>query len=129
MSEVAAAKYDFDVQAGATFSRFITIYLPKVNPLDVNEVRIPYPLTDFTGRAQIRKNAAAPIAYDFEVTIEGPGLVKLYMTDENTALIPCGNLITDMKSKYQWALELVDINGEVMRPLEGIVRISPEIAK
>jgi hypothetical protein len=129
MSEVITGVYDFDIKAGATLTRYIQMYLPKVNPDDTNEARVPYPFTGFTGKAQVRKNAAATIAYDLVVTFPADGLIKIYMSDENTSLIPCGNLITDMKSKYQWALELTDSTGEVMRPLEGMVRISPELVR
>jgi hypothetical protein len=129
MIEVLTGTYDFDIKAGATYNRFIQVWLPKVDPLDPNEVRIPYPFTGYVGRAQLRKNASAPLSYSFEVTFPADGIIRIYMSDENTSLIPCGNLVTDMKSKYQWALELEDSDGEVTRLLEGNVRVSPELVK
>ena len=126
IEQIGTGIYSFDILAGATFTRFINISLPKVQPTDPT---VPYPLGGFTGKAQIRKNASTPAAYDFIVTIIADGLIKLEMDAATTSSIVCGNLITDMKSKYQWALELAHTSGEVLRPLEGIVRISPEIVK
>lgn len=129
IEEIGTGVYDFDIKAGATLTRFININLPKINPDDPTEVLRPYPLIGYVGRAQLRKNAAATVAFSFTVTVLADGLVRIVMTDEETAVIPCGNLITDLKSRYQWALELEAPTGEVLRPLEGIVRISPEIVK
>jgi len=129
IEEMETGVYDFDIKAGATFVRWIQLYLPKVNPLDPNEVPVPFPLSGFTGKAQLRKNASAELAYEITVDVVGDGLVKISMTKDQTSAIPYGNLITDMKSKYQWALELSSPSGTVYRPLEGHVRVSPELVK
>jgi len=129
MIEVETGTYNFDIYAGTTFTRFIEIYLPKVNQDDPNEVDVPYPLVGCTGKAQLRKYASAAIAYDLDATVIADGLIKLKMSSSNTSLIPCGLLITDTKSAYKWAMELTDTDGEVIRPLEGSVRISAELVK
>jgi hypothetical protein len=129
IEEIGTGVYDFDINAGATFTRFINVNLPKTNPDDPTEALKPFPLIGYVGRAQLRKNAAATVAFNFTVTILADGLISMVMTDEETAVIPCGRLITDLKSRYQWALELEAPTGEVIRLLEGVVRISPEIVK
>lgn len=128
-TEVATGEYNFDIKAGATFTRFLKVNLPKVNPLDQNEVAKPFPLTGYVGRAQLRRAASSAKHYDFDVTIISDGLVKLHMSDEYTSTIQCGDLITDIKSKYKWALELESPDGDVIRPLDGIVRVSAELVK
>ena len=126
IEELETATYDFDINAGATLVRYITMYLPKGLLTDPN---VPFPFTGFIGRAQIRRNATATTAYDITVELQAAGLMKLSMVDELTATIPCGLLKTDTRSRYVWALELAHVSGYVLRPLEGTVRISAEVVK
>jgi hypothetical protein len=43
--------------------------------------------------------------------------------------MPCGEEITDEKSKYVYDLEIVHTTGTVKRILDGYVYVSPEVTR
>jgi uncharacterized protein (UPF0261 family) len=91
-----------------------------------------YNLTGYTGRGQIRKyHRSTSIVASFTVTISTPtdGTLTLTLTATETATMPCGEEITDEKSKYVYDLEIVHTTGTVKRILDGYVYVSPEVTR
>lgn len=108
--------YDLVIEQGATFS--LTITLKKPN-------KLPFDLTGYTGRSQIRKNyAATDVIASFSVAVPSPqkdGKVVMSLTDEQTAALAIISGVYD--------LELESPTGEVTRVLQGKVVVSPEVTR
>ena len=71
----------------------------------------PIDITDCVFTARLKKNGldtnlVAQFAY--EITDAVNGLYRLFLSAEETALINCGELITDTASQYVWDLEMTD---------------------
>jgi len=79
-------------------------------------------LTDYTGRAQMRKSPTASSYKEFTVSIdEDAGDVTLSMTSAYTADITAG--------RYMYDVEIVSSANVVTRVLQGIATVSPEITR
>ena len=113
---MAASVYDIIIEQGATYT--ITVLLKKPN-------KIPFNLTGYTGRSQIRKHYDdSNVIISFSVAIPSPqkdGKIVMSLTDEQTASLPIINGVYD--------LEIESSTGEVSRILQGKVTISPEVTR
>lgn len=116
---MAAERFDFTVEQGATFKWYITINDPDAptTPLD---------LTDYTVRSQARlKYESTTPAFTFTCIIldqvTNTGKVLLYLTDEATAVVAKGNYVYDV--------ELESSGGEVVRLYQGRIAVSPEATR
>ena len=113
---MAASVYDIVLEQGTTYS--LTVLLKKPN-------KIPFDLTGYIGRSQIRKNyAATEVLATFSVAIASPqkeGKVVMSLTDEQTSAIPIVTAVYD--------LELESPTGEVTRVIQGKVTVSPEVTR
>jgi len=79
-------------------------------------------LTDYTGRAQMRKSPTATSYKEFNVTVnELDGSVTLSMGSEYTSNISAG--------RYMYDVEIVSSANVVTRVLQGIATVSPEITR
>lgn len=79
-------------------------------------------LTDYTGRAQMRKSPTATSYKEFTVSIgEGTGTVTLSMDSAYTSGITAG--------RYMYDVEIVSSANVVTRVLQGIATVSPEITR
>ncbi len=126
---MAAATYDFYIEQGATF-RFTMIYGHKDGTLDAdgNPNVVPYDLTGCKARMQIRQRRGAKVLISATTTnggikIDDPeaGRIVVTITDEAT------DSLDVTKAKYD--LEISYPSGDVVRILEGSVRISPNITQ
>lgn len=89
-------------------------------------------LTGCTVRGQIRKTAQdATIAASFVYTAITPasGIFKMEISDENTALITCGDTVDDAASQYVWDMELEDSAGRVTPTHYGNVKVFREVTR
>ena len=79
-------------------------------------------LTDYTGRAQMRKSPTATSYKEFTVSVnEAGGTVTLSMDSDYTADITAG--------RYMYDVEIVSSANVVTRVLQGIATVSPEITR
>jgi len=79
-------------------------------------------LTDYTGRAQMRKSPTATSYKEFTVSVnEVGGTVTLSMDSDYTADITAG--------RYMYDVEIVSSANVVTRVLQGIATVSPEITR
>lgn len=79
-------------------------------------------LTDYTGRAQMRKSPTATSYKEFTVSLnEDAGTVTLSMDSAYTANVTAG--------RYMYDVEIVSSANVVTRVLQGIATVSPEITR
>lgn len=106
-----ATKANLVIDQGSTFASSIDI-------LDENDE--PVNLTNYTARGQIRKHYTSNNSVSFTTTLSNGSLV-ISLTANQTANIVAG--------RYVYDLELVDPANTVVRILEGIVTITPEVTR
>jgi hypothetical protein len=106
-----ALKANLVVDQGTTFATSIEI-------LDQNDEAID--VTGYTARGQLRKHYSSTNSVSFTTGLSN-GTLVISLTANQTANIVAG--------RYVYDVELVDINGVVVRILEGIVTITPEVTR
>lgn len=94
-------------------------YTVTVNLTDENGDALD--LTDYTGRAQMRKSPTATTKKDFTVAVNEAGSITLSMTSAYTAAITAG--------RYMYDAEIISSANAVTRVIEGIVTVTPEITR
>jgi hypothetical protein len=122
---MAAASYDITIEQGATLRVSSTLKGSDGNPLD---------LTGWTGRAQIRESFSGEKIADFTISFNADrtdGVFVLSLTDAETAAIsvPANTTSRRVITKYPYDVELVKPDGTVLRVLQGLAKISPEITR
>lgn len=106
-----ATKANLVIDQGSTFASSIDI-------LDENDE--PVVLTNYTARGQIRKHYSSSNSVSFTTTLANGSLV-ISLTANQTANMVSG--------RYVYDLELVDPANTVLRILEGIVTVTPEVTR
>lgn len=98
--------------------------------LDDGITKQPLDLTGFTGYASIKTKAGVEtVIASPHVVIEQPtrGLIKLYMSDEETGDIPAPGDRYWKTTQYQYDVVLENEDGEAFRVLEGAIEVSPNV--
>ena len=106
-----AQKANITIDQGSTFSSGIDLLDDNDEPVDVS---------NYTARGQIRKHYSSSNAVSFTTTLSNGSLV-ISLTATQTAAMTAG--------RYVYDLELVDPANTVMRILEGIVTVTPEVTR
>lgn len=109
-----AIKANLIIDQGTTFDTTINVSDEDGNPID---------LTGYTGASQMRKHYSSISSYAFTVNVnEIDGTVTLTMNAATTNTIPYG--------RYVYDCELTKAStGTVIRLIEGIVTISPQVTR
>ena len=120
-----SGKLDLYIEQGALFQRTIQcIGEDGFTPVDLN---------GWTADGEMRKTTSRTSAISLNVSINGPtlGIVQIYLTDEETAAIPCDvqNSPERQPTIYTYDVELTDPSGQTFRVLEGIIEVSPEATR
>jgi hypothetical protein len=110
---MAAAKYNIEIEQGATFSRTIV----------VTENSSPKNLTGYTGKAQVRKTHGGDLIADFQVTISDA------VNGEITWEMPSATTAQLQERKGVYDLEINDGAAVITRLLKGDVVITPEVTQ
>lgn len=121
---MAAAKYDFTIEQGATFTKTLTIKDSSAALVD---------LTGQTFRGQIRKVAGGvdllatfTCVVSDQITNKGEVVISLTATD--TSAIPITTQAKAVRKLDVYAYDVERVTGSnVDRILEGEVSISPEV--
>ena len=111
---MAAGKYNFTLEQGATFSREIT----------VQDSGSAMNLTGYTPRMQMRStHDSSTIALTFTATVSNAsqGKISLTATDTLTSAVEEGIYVYD--------LEIESSVGTVTRLMEGNVTVTPEVTR
>lgn len=106
-----ALKANMVIDQGSTFASTIEILDENDEALDV---------TSYTARGQIRKHYSSTNAVSFTTSLSNGSLV-ISLTANQTANMVAG--------RYVYDLELVDPANTVVRILEGIVTLTPEVTR
>jgi len=110
-----SAKYDFDIDQGATFNRALTLKDDSGTVVD---------LTGNTFAGQVRTSALSGTVagtFTFAITNAAGGNFSWKMTAANTALLPAQQCVYD--------IEMTQANGDVIRLLEGFVNIKSNVTR
>ncbi len=106
---------ELTIDQGATFSSVLTLANDDNSPLD---------LTDHEFESQIRKSyySTNPTA-NITVVVENAanGVVRLSLDAANTANIKAG--------RYLYDLKMIDEANTVIRVVEGIVTVTPQVSR
>jgi hypothetical protein len=93
----------------------------------------PVDLTGAQVRGQIRRKAlAGEVVATFNTRIATDpteAWIEFWLTDEQTAAIPCGDALTDPESVYEYDIEVEDAGGNVDVALCGAVRIRAGVTR
>lgn len=106
-----ATKANLVIDQGSTFASSIDI-------LDENDE--PVVLNNYIARGQIRKHYTSTNSVSFTTTLSNGSLI-ISLTANQTANMVSG--------RYVYDLELVDPSNTVVRILEGIVTVTPEVTR
>ena len=113
-----AAKYKLKIEQGSTLRQ---PFIWKAGGVPVN-------LTGWTGRMQIRPDVASSTVYATLTTANGgividgaSGTFSLYMAAPQTAALSFDTAVYD--------IELIALNGDVIRIIQGEVVVSPEVTR
>jgi len=106
-----ALKANLVIDQGTTFASSIEV-------LDENDNAVQ--LQNYVARGQMRKTYSSSNAVNFTTTTN-TGMLVISLTASQTANIVAG--------RYVYDVELVDSQNTVVRILEGIVTITPEVTK
>ena len=119
MSCAISGIYNITCDQGATFKRTITW---------TNQARVPYNLTGYTARMQVRETTEASgillelTTVNSRITLGGAaGTVNLVVAADITAALTPG--------LYVYDLELVSGGGEVTRLIEGNFNVRAEVTR
>ena len=106
---------NISIDQGTTFSLTITVTDLNNNALD---------LTNYTARSQMRRSYGASSYVSFTTsTGDDPtdGEVTISLTPTQTSALKIG--------RYVYDVEIEDDSGDVIRVLEGIVTVTPEVTR
>lgn len=85
---------------------------------------LPFDLTGFSARGQIRRNYTSSTAYNFTATITNPtdGEINIFLDHSVSAAMKAG--------RYLYDIEIVQSSSEdITRVIEGQVEINPRITR
>lgn len=94
-------------------------FLFTFDMIDDNDQTID--LSDYTGKATMRKFYTSTKGHDFKVDVNPEGEVTLSMNSHSTSCIDSG--------RYVYDCELTNSEGVVSRIIEGIVTVTPRVRK
>lgn len=107
-----AAKYDIEIEQGATFRRVLTL----------KENDVPIALAGYTAKMQVREEPTSATALaDVTVNFTGPGEIELVLTPIVTQGLPSG--------VFYYDLLLTSAGGEADRWLEGKATIDESVSR
>lgn len=124
ISALGIFKRDLELHQGATL-------FPVRHQVDDDGA--PADLTGWQARGQIRRKALdATVVASFETRIAPDpteGWYEWWLTDEQTAAIPCGDTLTAPESTYEYDIELEDADGNVRVTFYGTCRVKAGVTR
>jgi hypothetical protein len=107
-----AAKVNLVIDQGTTFTTTFDVSDSSNTAID---------FSTYTARSQLRKAYESSISYPFSVALSSNGYITLSMTANTTNVISAG--------RYVYDVEVQATNGDVLRIVEGIVTITPQVTR
>ena len=105
-----------EIDQGSTFSKQITVYETDGSTIQN--------LTGYTAASQIRKNYTSTAYTTILATIQTPatnGIIVMSLTAAQTAALKSG--------RYVYDLQITAADTTVIRVIEGIITIKPEVTR
>jgi len=110
---MSAGRYDLIIEQGTTFRRVIKLKQPDGTLVN---------LQDWQARGQIRATVDAATSLAFTCAVnEGTSEITISLTAVQTAAMAPGRHVYD--------LEVVDISGNILRLMKGILKVDPEVTR
>lgn len=119
---MAAAKYNFKLEQGATWRLQLTLKDSSDDPIDLTGHIVRMQLrTAHSARTALVSLTTVTPAHGISIPTPTNGVVTLELTDEETALLPPRELVYDV--------EVENPSGEVQRVLQGVATVDPEVTR
>jgi len=102
------------IDQGTTYNAIVQVFDDDDNPFN---------LTGYTANAQIRKNyAASTVSAEFTANVlsVSNGTITLSLTPSQTANLKYGRYVYDVE---------ITSNTNILRPIEGIVVVYPQVTR
>ena len=122
-----AGIYNITCQAGSTFGRTLTFKYPDPASSPLDPTYLPWNLTGYTARMQVRRtidSSTVLISLTTEngrITLSGAsGIIELDISATDTSTITSSGV---------YDLEIIGSNGIVSRILQGDFTLSPEVTR
>lgn len=122
-----AGIYNITCQAGSTFGRTLTFKYPDPTSSPLDPTYLPWNLTGYTARMQVRRtidSSTVLISLTTEngrITLSGAsGIIELDISATDTSTITSSGV---------YDLEIIGSNGIVSRILQGDFTLSPEVTR
>lgn len=106
-----ATKANLVIDQGSTFASSIDILAENDEPVN---------LTGYSARGQIRKHYSSSNSVSFTTTVSNGSVVISLTANQTTNMV---------SGRYVYDIELVDPANTVLRILEGIVTVTPEVTR
>jgi len=121
---MAAGRYDFTIEQGATLTRQVTWQDSVGSPID---------LTGYTISGKIKRKTSdvqALVSFTITVTNAALGQFTFSLTASQTATLPVKHGLDGQKEILECVYDIEAVTGStVYRILEGVCSISPEVTK
>ena len=117
-------------QQGSTFSRTIEIEQPDLATDPTGETFMPFDLSGYTARMQVRRTIDSP-NFILELTTGNGGLTINPITgDVNKLLIfAAANVTASVSTSGVYDIEIISAENSVSRVLQGVFNLSPEVTR
>ena len=122
-----AGIYNITCQQGSTFGRTLTFKYPDPTSPPADPTYLPWNLTGYTARMQVRRTIDSSTTLISLTTENGrislggaSGIIELNITAADTATITSSGV---------YDLEIIASNGVVSRILQGDFTLSPEVTR
>jgi len=122
-----AGIYNITCQQGSTFGRTLTFKYPDPASPSADPTYLPWNLTGYTARMQVRRTIDSSTTLISLTTENGrislggaSGIIELNITAADTATITSSGV---------YDLEIIASNGVVSRILQGDFTLSPEVTR
>lgn len=124
-----AGSHNFVCEQGSTFKRTIEIEQPDLIADPTGETFVPYDLTGFTARMQVRRTIDSS-AFLLSLTTENGTLEINPGASTNVIAINVSASVTaSLNTSGLYDLEIQNEQGEVSRVLQGNFTVIPEVTR
>lgn len=130
VSAMLAGNYNITCQQGSTFMRVIEIEQPDLAVDPTGNTFIPFDLSGYTARMQVRRTIDSS-AFLLELTTENGGLtINPTEGDSNKIQIHASADVTaSVSTSGVYDLEIISTDNTVSRVLQGVFNLSPEVTR
>lgn len=125
-----AGNYNMTCQQGSTFTRTIEIEQPDLAADPTGNTFIPFDLSGYTARMQVRRTIDSS-SFLLELTTSNGGLtINPVNGDTNKiAVFVPANVTASVSTSGVYDIEIISADNTVSRVLQGVFNLSPEVTR